>query len=113
MAAKTPSLMERSIDTIIHTFHKHSRKEGNRDTLNKKEFKDLVTKDLANFMKKEKRCDNLLTDIMEDLDTNQNEELTFEEFIMLIAKLVFATHESLHENNPRGHDHSHGEVPGK
>lgn len=51
MATKTPSQMERSINTIIDVFHHHSRKEGNDDTLSKKEFKDMVKMDLANFLK--------------------------------------------------------------
>ncbi|XP_076788942.1 protein S100-A9-like isoform X2 [Arvicanthis niloticus] len=113
MATKTPSQMERSIATIINTFHQHSRKGGNDDTLSKKEFKDMVTMDLANFLKKEKRDDKLINDIFEDLDTNQDNQLSFEESMMLMAKLVFACHEKLHENNPRGHDHSHGKGCGK
>lgn len=100
--------MERSINTIIDVFHKHSRKEGNDDTLSRKEFKEMVKTDLANFMKKEKRNTKLIDDILEDLDTNQDNQLSFEECIMLMAKLVFACHEKLHANNPRGHDHSHG-----
>lgn len=43
--------MERSISTIIDVFHKHSRKEGNDDTLSRKEFKEMVKTDLANFLK--------------------------------------------------------------
>lgn len=113
MAAKTPSQMERSIDTIINTFHQHSRKGGHDDTLSKKEFKDMVKMDLANFLKKEKRDDRLINDIFEDLDTNQDNQLSFEECMMLMAKLVFACHEKLHEDNPRGHNHSHGKGCGK
>lgn len=51
MAAKTGSQLERSITTIINVFHQHSRKYGHHDTLNKVEFKDMVTKDLPNFLK--------------------------------------------------------------
>ncbi|XP_028609137.1 protein S100-A9 isoform X2 [Grammomys surdaster] len=113
MATKTSSLMERSITTVINTFHQHSRKEGNDDTLSKKEFKEMVKTDLATFLKKEKRNERLINDIFEDLDTNQDNQLSFEECMMLMAKLVFACHEKLHENNPRGHDHSHGKGCGK
>ncbi|CAO2599003.1 Protein S100-A9 [Lemmus lemmus] len=114
MATNTPSLMERSIDTIIDTFHKNSTMEGHPDTLSQKEFKQLVKKDLATFMKKEKRRDSIINDIMEDLDTNQDKQLSFEEFVILIAKLVYATHEKMHEgNNPRGSQHKHGSGFGK
>ncbi|KAL1763162.1 hypothetical protein HispidOSU_007173, partial [Sigmodon hispidus] len=113
MATKAPSQLERSINTIIDTFHKYSRTEGHPDTLNQKEFKQMVQKDLANFMKKEKKDESLINDVMEDLDTDMNKELGFQEFVVLIGKLVFATHEKMHENNPRGHDHSHGPGLGK
>lgn len=51
MATRTPSEMERSINTIIDVFHKNSTMEGHPDTLSQKEFKQMVKKDLANFMK--------------------------------------------------------------
>ncbi|KAM7318379.1 hypothetical protein ACRRTK_023116 [Alexandromys fortis] len=114
MAHQNPSLMERSINTIIDVFHTNSKVEGDPDTLSQKEFKQMVKKDLANFMKKEKRRDKIINDIMEDLDTNQDKQLSFEEFVMLVAKLVYATHEKMHEgNHPRGNDHSHGSGFGK
>ncbi|XP_059120816.1 protein S100-A9 [Peromyscus eremicus] len=113
MATKTPSVMERNINTVIDVFHQHSRMEGNTDTLSQKEFKKMVKNDLANFLKKEKRRNSLINDMMEDLDTNQDKQLSFEEFVMLVAKLVFATHEKMHEGHPRGNDHSHGSGFGK
>lgn len=51
MAAKTGSQLERSISTIINVFHQYSRKYGHPDTLNKAEFKEMVNKDLPNFLK--------------------------------------------------------------
>lgn len=114
MATRTPSVMERSINTVIDIFHEHAKMEGNLDTLSQKEFKQMVKKDLPNFMKKEKRRDRIINDIMEDLDTNQDKQLSFEEFAILMAKLVYATHEKMHEgNNPRGNEHSHGSGFGK
>lgn len=51
MATKTPSVMERNINTVIDVFHQHSRKGGNTDTLSQQEFKKLVETDLATFLK--------------------------------------------------------------
>ncbi|MDN8834010.1 hypothetical protein Q0L96_13500, partial [Staphylococcus aureus] len=113
MATKTPSLLERSIETIINIFHKYSVEGGHPDTLSQGEFKKLVKTDLANFLKKEKRKDELINDIMEDLDTDLNKQLSFEEFVILMAKMVHATHEKMHEHNSRGHNHSHGSGLGK
>ncbi|XP_028746688.1 protein S100-A9 [Peromyscus leucopus] len=108
MATKTPSVMERNINTVIDVFHQYSRKGGNPDTVRQQEFKEMVKTDLATFLKKEKKDETLINDIMEDLDTNQDKQLSFEEYTMLIAKLIFATHEKLHEGHRRGNEHSHG-----
>lgn len=54
------------------------------------------------------RNEALIKDIMEDLDTNGDKQLSFEEFVMLIAKLVHASHEEMHKNTPKGQGHSHG-----
>ena len=51
MAHQNPSLMERSINTVIDVFHMNSKVEGDPDTLSQKESKQMVKKDLANFMK--------------------------------------------------------------
>lgn len=45
------SQMEQGMETIIKTFHQHAGKEGNPDTLSKKEFKQLVNKDMPNSLK--------------------------------------------------------------
>lgn len=45
------SKMEQSLDTIIDTFHKYSVQMNHPDTLTQGEFKKLVQKDLANFLK--------------------------------------------------------------
>lgn len=39
------------MDAIIDVFHHYSRREGDRDTLSKKELKLLIEKQLANYLK--------------------------------------------------------------
>lgn len=39
------------MDVIIDVFHQYSRREGDRDTLTKKELKLLIEKQLANYLK--------------------------------------------------------------
>lgn len=39
------------MDVIIDIFHQYSRREGDRDTLTKKELKLLIEKQLANYLK--------------------------------------------------------------
>ncbi|XP_013852489.2 S100 calcium binding protein A9 isoform X1 [Sus scrofa] len=102
------SQMECSIETIINIFHQYSVRLGNRDTLNQKEFKQLVKKELPNFLKKQKRDEKAINHILEDLDTNVDKQLSFEEFSMLVAKLTVASHEEMHKTAPPGDGHHHG-----
>ncbi|KAM4860816.1 protein S100-A9 [Thomomys bottae] len=105
--AGTKSQMEKHLDTIINSFHKYSTLQGNQDTLNKRELKRLVNEDLKNFIKKENRNEKELKELMEDLDTNQDQSLDFNEFVILLARLIHASHEEMHKN-AHGEGHSHG-----
>uniref|UniRef100_A0A8C9A7U9 Protein S100 n=1 Tax=Prolemur simus TaxID=1328070 RepID=A0A8C9A7U9_PROSS len=106
--AREQSQLERAIETVINTFHQYSVRLEPRDTLSQREFKQLVKKDLQNFLKKEKRNDKAINHIMEDLDTNMDKQLSFEEFIVLMARLTEASHEEMHRNAPSDEGHSHG-----
>ncbi|KFO24860.1 protein S100-A9 isoform X2 [Fukomys damarensis] len=105
------SVFERSLNSIVEAFHQYSRREDNNDTLNKKEFKLLMQKELPSYLKKVDRNEDgkdVVKDIMEDLDTNLDNELSFEEAIMLFSRVINASHETMHQGHHRGHDHSHG-----
>ncbi|XP_019810923.2 protein S100-A9 [Bos indicus] len=107
------SQMESSIETIINIFHQYSVRLGHYDTLIQKEFKQLVQKELPNFLKKQKKDEAAINEIMEDLDTNVDKQLSFEEFIMLVARLTVASHEEMHKTAPPGPGHRHGPGYGK
>ncbi|KAI4548967.1 hypothetical protein MG293_001297 [Ovis ammon polii] len=80
--------MESSIETIINIFHQYSIRLRDPETLIRKELKQLVQKELPNFLKKQHKDEEAINEIMEDLDTNQDKQLSFEEFIMLVARLT-------------------------
>ncbi|XP_036982248.2 protein S100-A9 isoform X2 [Artibeus jamaicensis] len=104
-----PSLLECSLDHVIKVFHQYSRQQEHLDRLNQSEFKEMVKKELPTFLKKEGRDEKAIEDILEDLDTNGDKQLSFEEFAMLVAKLTEAAHEEMHKNNnPKGDHHHHG-----
>ncbi|XP_039074827.1 protein S100-A9 [Hyaena hyaena] len=102
------SQLECNIETIINIFHQYSVRLGHPDKLNQRELKQMVKKELPNFLKKQKKNDHAINKIMEDLDTNGDKELNFEEFSMLVARLTVASHEEMHKNAPEGEGHSHG-----
>ncbi|EGW10420.1 Protein S100-A9 [Cricetulus griseus] len=85
------SQMEQGMETIIKTFHQHAGKEGNPDTLSKKEFKQLVNKDMPNSLKKVKKDERAMNHMMEDLDRNKDGEVDFDEFVALLAKRLLMT----------------------
>ena len=102
------SLMECSLETIINIFHQYSTRLGHPDRLNQREFKQLVKKELPNFLKKQKKNDKAINHMMEELDTNGDKDLSFEEFAILVARLTELSHEEMHKTAPPGEGHSHG-----
>ncbi|NXL39676.1 M126 protein, partial [Glaucidium brasilianum] len=101
------SELEKAMDVIIDVFHQYSRREGDRDTLSKKELKLLVEKQLANYLKHVK-SKVTIDEIMKDLDVNKDEQLSFCEAMLLIIRVTIATHEHLHEvEDQQQHQHKH------
>ncbi|OWK52003.1 Protein MRP-126, partial [Lonchura striata] len=96
------SELEKAMDVIIDVFHQYSRREGDRDTLTKKELKLLIDKQLANYLKHVK-SKATIDQIMKDLDVNKDAQLSFGEVMLLVTRVTCATHEHLHEVE----DHQH------
>ncbi|XP_065509867.1 protein MRP-126-like [Caloenas nicobarica] len=90
------SELEKSMDIIIDVFHQYSRREGDRDTLTKKELKLLIEKQLANYLKHVK-SKATIDEIMKDLDINRDAQISFCEVMLLITRVTIATHEHLHD----------------
>ncbi|KAM8793309.1 protein S100-Z-like [Eudromia elegans] len=79
--------LEEAMDTLISIFHHYSGKEGDRYKLNKEELRELLTTELTNFLSGQK--DPLLIDkVMKDLDSNNDNEMDFNEFVTLVAALT-------------------------
>ncbi|XP_059122521.1 protein S100-A9-like [Peromyscus eremicus] len=102
------SQMEQGMETIIKTFHKHSGKEGDPDTLSQKEFNQLVNKDMPNTLKKEKKDQKAMNQMMKDLDTDKDGQLCFDEFVGLLIKVLITDHKKTHKHvSSHDHDRSH------
>ncbi|NXA44867.1 S100Z protein, partial [Nothocercus julius] len=85
--------LEEAMDTLISIFHHYSGKEGDRYKLNKEELKELLTSELTDFL-----SDPLLIDkIMKDLDSNNDSEVDFNEFVVLVAALTVACNDFFEE----------------
>ncbi|XP_026721406.1 protein S100-Z [Athene cunicularia] len=93
-AMSTP--LEDAMDTLIRIFHHYSGKEGDRYKLSKGELKELLTNELTDFLSGQK--DPLLVDkIMKDLDSNKDNEVDFNEFLILVAALTVACNDFFEE----------------
>ncbi|NXT78576.1 M126 protein, partial [Zapornia atra] len=100
------SELEKSMDVIIDVFHQYSRREGDRDTLTKKELKLLIEQQLVNYLRHVKNKATI-DEIMKDLDINKDAQLSFCEVMLLITRVTIATHEHLHEVEDQQHQHQH------
>ncbi|KAM6187029.1 protein S100-Z [Sarcoramphus papa] len=88
--------LEDAMDTLIRIFHHYSGKEGDRYKLSKGELKELLTSELTDFLSGQK--DPLLVDkIMKDLDSNKDNEVDFNEFVILVAVLTVACNDFFEE----------------
>ncbi|NXF40486.1 S100Z protein, partial [Nyctibius bracteatus] len=88
--------LEDAMDTLIRIFHHYSGKEGDRYKLSKGELKELLTSELTDFLSGQK--DPLLIyKILKDLDSNKDNEVDFNEFVVLVAALTVACNDLFEE----------------
>uniref|UniRef100_A0A8D1FKV8 Protein S100 n=2 Tax=Sus scrofa TaxID=9823 RepID=A0A8D1FKV8_PIG len=84
-----PTQLEIAMDIMIRTFHRYSCKEGDRFKLNKGELKMLLQRELTDFLSCQKDPE-LVDKIMQDLDANKDNEVDFNEFVVMVAALTVA-----------------------
>ncbi|XP_036128623.1 protein S100-A12 [Molossus molossus] len=87
--------LEDHLEGIINIFHQYSARVGDFDTLTKSELKRLITKELSNTIKNTK--DQATIDkIFQELDVNGDGQVTFKEFIILVARVLATAHDNIH-----------------
>ncbi|XP_050786999.1 protein S100-A12-like [Gopherus flavomarginatus] len=99
------SELEKAIETIINIFHQYSVRVGHFDTLTKGELKQLIDRNLVNFLKRQKDQTSI-DSLFRDLDKNRDQQLSFGEFMVLITRVTIATHEHIHQEEG-GQQHQH------
>ncbi|XP_065276274.1 protein MRP-126-like [Emys orbicularis] len=102
------SELEKAIETIINIFHQYSVRVGHFDTLTKSELKQLIDKQLVNFLKRQ-RDQASIDSLFKDLDKNRDQQVSFGEFMVLITRVTIATHEHIHqgEGGQQQQQHQH------
>ncbi|KAG1948583.1 S100 calcium binding protein S isoform X1 [Pimephales promelas] len=88
--SKEPSTnLESAMQMLIKTFHKYSGKEGDKFTLSRGELRELLTEELGNYLGNAQDKD-AVERVMNDLDSNNDGEVDFTEFIILMGALTVA-----------------------
>ncbi|XP_071326600.1 protein S100-A1 isoform X2 [Trachinotus anak] len=86
------SQLQDAMTGLLAVFHSYSGKEGDKYKLNKKELKTLLKEELSEFLSASN--DPMVVEkIMSDLDENQDGEVDFQEFVVLVAALTVACNE--------------------
>ncbi|KAM4725146.1 S100 calcium binding protein S isoform 1-T1 [Anableps anableps] len=99
MSKEPSSNLESAMQMLIKTFHKYSGKEGDKYTLSRGELKELLTEELGSYLGNSK--DNEAVEkVMNDLDANNDGEVDFTEFIILMGALTVACNDFFLELKP-------------
>ncbi|CAB1445832.1 unnamed protein product [Pleuronectes platessa] len=98
--AEMPSQLEGAMDALISVFYNYSGNDGDKYKLNKGELKELLNSELTDFLTSQK--DPMLVEkIMNDLDSNKDNEVDFNEFVVLVAALTVACNEFFQEKKKK------------
>ncbi|XP_062343138.1 S100 calcium binding protein S isoform X2 [Osmerus eperlanus] len=89
MSKEPTTNLESAMQMLIKTFHKYSGKEGDKYTLSRGELRELLTEELGSYLGNAKDNDGV-EKVMNDLDANNDGEVDFTEFIILMGALTVA-----------------------
>ncbi|XP_054839851.1 protein S100-A12-like [Eublepharis macularius] len=98
--------LEKCCECIINVFHQYSIRVDHFDMLSKGELKKMIKEQMPNFLKK-KKDQKSVDQIFEQLDKDKSGQITFEEFMACITKLLIACHDHIHKKEGQGHGHGH------
>ncbi|KAG7238611.1 hypothetical protein INR49_030685 [Caranx melampygus] len=99
-SSRMPSQLEGAMDALISVFYNYSGNDGDKYKLNKGELKQLLNSELTDFLTSQK--DPMLVEkIMNDLDSNKDNEVDFNEFVVLVAALTVACNDFFQEQKKK------------
>ncbi|TNN69002.1 Protein S100-A1 [Liparis tanakae] len=90
MSKEPTSNLESAMQMLIKTFHKYSGKEGDKFTLSRGELKELLLEELGTYLGGSSKDNEAVEKVMNDLDANNDGEVDFTEFIILMGALTVA-----------------------
>uniref|UniRef100_A0A8C6DP01 S100 calcium binding protein A6 n=1 Tax=Moschus moschiferus TaxID=68415 RepID=A0A8C6DP01_MOSMO len=82
--------LDQAISLLVAIFHKYSGREGDENTLSKKELRELVQKELTpGEMSEPPRLD--------ELDQNKDQVVNFQEYVTFLGALAMICNELLRD----------------
>ncbi|XP_029693475.1 protein S100-Z isoform X1 [Takifugu rubripes] len=100
LSSRMPTQLEGAMDALITVFYNYSGNDGDKHKLNKGELKELLHSELNDFLTSQK--DPMLVEkIMNDLDSNKDNEVDFNEFVVLVAALTVACNDFFQAQNKK------------
>ncbi|XP_026140958.1 protein S100-A1-like [Carassius auratus] len=87
--SENASTLENAMQLMIQTFHKYSGNEGDKYTLSRQELKEMLSQELGNYLGSAQDKD-AVDKVMGDLDSNNDGEVDFTEFVILVGALTVA-----------------------
>nr|XP_020462871.1 protein S100-A1-like [Monopterus albus] len=98
--SENASTLESAMQLMIQTFHKYSGNEGDKYTLSKAELKEMLTTELGNYLGNVQDKE-AVEKVMADLDSNNDGEVDFTEFIILVGALTVACNDFFQDYNEK------------
>uniref|UniRef100_A0A4W5RK14 S100 calcium binding protein T n=1 Tax=Hucho hucho TaxID=62062 RepID=A0A4W5RK14_9TELE len=95
------STLETAMQLMIQTFHKYSGDEGDKYTLSRAELKVMLSAELGNYLGNAQDKE-AVDKVMGDLDANNDGEVDFTEFVILVGALTVACNDFFLEYNDKG-----------
>ncbi|XP_078061017.1 protein S100-Z-like [Mustelus asterias] len=90
------SELETSMKSMMLVFHKYAGTDENQSklTLSRNEAKQLLVKELSNFMKTP-TDPKAMKDILDSMDIDGNQEMDFQEFIVMVSSITILCNDYL------------------
>ncbi|XDC49703.1 hypothetical protein R6Z07M_000885 [Ovis aries] len=86
--------LDQAISLLVVICHKYSGRDGDENTLSKKELKELVQKELTLG---EKMQDAETAELMDEMDQNKDQVVNFQEYVTFLGALAMSYNELLRD----------------
>uniref|UniRef100_A0A8C5WYP0 EF-hand domain-containing protein n=1 Tax=Laticauda laticaudata TaxID=8630 RepID=A0A8C5WYP0_LATLA len=90
--------LEKNLEAIIRIFHKYTIQTKPYDMLSRAELNKLMKEQLPNFMQGSKDA-GAVDRLFKELDQNKDAEVSFEEFMGFVSKVLIYSHDKFHHGH--------------